>query len=588
MSGHLFAISIGPVQDFIAAARRTRDLWFGSYLLSELSRAVAKIVRKESDLLIFPTTQDTDDDKVAVANVVLAKLPVGADPKNLAKQSKKAVRERWKEFAWEAHKKISSAVVEDLWQSQVDDVIEFYAAWAPLNGEYKQARARVMRLLAGRKACRDFEQPKGDAEKRRRPKSSLDGRRETVLQKEISADVRAKLCLKGGEQLCAVALTKRLAGGTQRYPSVARIAADPWLRGVEKTGQSNSEVRQAFEALKAECDRLRFIHRLDDFDQYRVFPFEGTTVYESRYSDLADESGKDISDLHGLRNALHRLTKGKSDSGLGLGEPDPYLAVLVADGDRMGETISRIDEIENHRDLSARLAEFAGNVKRIVEDHCGVCVYAGGDDVLAVVPVDKALNCARKLHDDFQKRLEKFGGPTLSVGIAIGHFMEPLEDLRDYGQQAEKMAKRGTPGANGGLFGERNGLAVMIHPRGGVEFGIREQWGNGRNSLDQRLLELAQLFATKVLPGKLPYDLRQLAEQLRGWSAPAQAVQAEARLLLKRKQAQESAGTKLADRLNQCQTTQDLIRLAEEMLVSQWIASGLLQSRALTSAKRED
>jgi CRISPR-associated protein Cmr2 len=34
---YLMIIGIGPVQEFIASARRSRDLWFGSWLLSELS-----------------------------------------------------------------------------------------------------------------------------------------------------------------------------------------------------------------------------------------------------------------------------------------------------------------------------------------------------------------------------------------------------------------------------------------------------------------------------------------------------------------------------------------------------------------------
>lgn len=38
---YLLSISIGPVQDFIATARRSRDLWFGSWLLSELSNSKA-------------------------------------------------------------------------------------------------------------------------------------------------------------------------------------------------------------------------------------------------------------------------------------------------------------------------------------------------------------------------------------------------------------------------------------------------------------------------------------------------------------------------------------------------------------------
>ena len=39
---YLISIAIGPVQDFIASARRSRDLWFGSWLLSELSKTAAR------------------------------------------------------------------------------------------------------------------------------------------------------------------------------------------------------------------------------------------------------------------------------------------------------------------------------------------------------------------------------------------------------------------------------------------------------------------------------------------------------------------------------------------------------------------
>ena len=62
---HLLAISVGPVQEFIAAARRTRDLWFGSYLLSEISRAVAKAVENQGGRLIFPASSDPESQKTS-------------------------------------------------------------------------------------------------------------------------------------------------------------------------------------------------------------------------------------------------------------------------------------------------------------------------------------------------------------------------------------------------------------------------------------------------------------------------------------------------------------------------------------------
>jgi CRISPR-associated protein Cas10/Cmr2 subtype III-B len=56
MSQSLLKLQIGPVQDFIAQARSTRDLWSGSYLLSWLmARALRKIVDQcGEDSVIFP------------------------------------------------------------------------------------------------------------------------------------------------------------------------------------------------------------------------------------------------------------------------------------------------------------------------------------------------------------------------------------------------------------------------------------------------------------------------------------------------------------------------------------------------------
>lgn len=52
----LFALSVGPVQGFIAAARSTSDLWAGSHLLSRLSWETMKVVceRLGPDAILFP------------------------------------------------------------------------------------------------------------------------------------------------------------------------------------------------------------------------------------------------------------------------------------------------------------------------------------------------------------------------------------------------------------------------------------------------------------------------------------------------------------------------------------------------------
>jgi len=49
--------SLGPVQEFIAAARRTQDLWMGSWILSYLSWKAIESLADEfgPDVIVFPS-----------------------------------------------------------------------------------------------------------------------------------------------------------------------------------------------------------------------------------------------------------------------------------------------------------------------------------------------------------------------------------------------------------------------------------------------------------------------------------------------------------------------------------------------------
>ncbi len=478
---HLLAISVGPVQEFIVAARRTRDLWFGSYLLSEISREVAKAVENQGGCLIFPASTDAEN----VANVILAELGSG-DPKEVAEQAKEAAQKRWLKFAVDARSEASGVIRTDIWNDQVQDVIEFYAAWVPRSDNYQLDRARVMRLLAGRKNCRDFLAARGHAGV---PKSSLDGKRESVLKPptDWTTRFRSRLRIRDGEQLDVVGLVKRVAGGTQPYPSVARVAADPWVRG------NHARLTEVLSACRQLGDQVIRPLNTTTHPQFAAFPFEGTAVFTSRHHELEEETEVATDRLRQLRDALARLA-----------QPEPYLAVLIADGDKMGEAISRLDSPQKHREFSQALAGFADEARRIANAHNGVLVYAGGDDVLAFVPVDKCLDCARKLHDKFAEQLKVYGSPTLSVGLAIGHFMENLEDLLEYGRAAEKAAKQP----------DRDGLAVHLHKRGGSPIRVRAKWTENP-SPDERLIHYARLMLAEAIPSKLPYELRTLADPLR-------------------------------------------------------------------------
>ncbi len=54
MAKQYFHFTIGPVQGFVAQARRTRDFWSGSFLLSWLSGVAMVAVQKQGGEIKFP------------------------------------------------------------------------------------------------------------------------------------------------------------------------------------------------------------------------------------------------------------------------------------------------------------------------------------------------------------------------------------------------------------------------------------------------------------------------------------------------------------------------------------------------------
>jgi CRISPR-associated protein Cmr2 len=99
---YLLALSIGPIQEFIAAARRTRDLWCGSHMLSEISRAAAKAVQSAGGELIFPASESIGRSHEGIANIILAELPGGKEVKDIAEKAKQAAKQKWSQFAQDA------------------------------------------------------------------------------------------------------------------------------------------------------------------------------------------------------------------------------------------------------------------------------------------------------------------------------------------------------------------------------------------------------------------------------------------------------------------------------------------------------
>ena len=80
--------------------------------------------------------------------------------------------------------------------------------------------------------------------------------------------------------------------------------------------------------------------------------------------------------------------------------------------------------------ISEALSAFTKDVPRIVRYHDGVTIYAGGDDVLAMLPMPDAINCALALSWKYEKCFKDVvPEATISAGLVFSHYHIPLSTV---------------------------------------------------------------------------------------------------------------------------------------------------------------
>lgn len=505
---YLLIWSIGPVQDFIKTARKARDLWFGSWLLGELSRAAALACSEEDGLenLIFPAPNSIDELKNSNYDVPNRIVAVVSKPKDSAQKMSGAARARLNSLAALVMKEIErhagAAFRRDIAMAQINDLLEFAWVYVPLNDDYAACRERGERLMAARKTQRSFAPPPwADAY----PKSSLDGAREVVLDpQKLNPLQRLALSLKPNEGLSGVDFLKRVGsritkgqrGG--RIDSTTHIAARSYLELL-------TDRPKAAEELQDYLDKLPAGVLANNRAQSPMAPglpmYDGGLLFPSRVTD--DETLNDAEAQH-REDALRRLLVTWRET-TGRKAPSPYYAVLMADGDKLGAHINTLDTAEQQRALGRKLTTFAGQAREVVKKYGGQIVYAGGDDVLSLLPVFSVFAAADKLRKVFFQTMDH--GPTLSAGICIGHHTSPLQNILEGAREAERYAKD---------VQGRNAWAIKQDKRSGAPLMVGGKWNSSESHPDcaADMLGLVDLYASRSLPRGLPYDLREAERRL--------------------------------------------------------------------------
>jgi len=520
-----FHFTLGPVQGFVAQARRTRDFWAGSFLLSWLSAVAMKAVIKQQGEIIFPKVSDDYLDwlenkgkKAApqqgcVPNRFkggLAKVPKDFNPELVTE----SVQQAWVALAeqiWQQDLRHCNSETRDIWDRQVNNFWEI--SWALSDDKNDSS------LLDRRKNWRNYLPPEEAGVKC----MMMDGWQELsgiatpnakgldlFWQDVIKQDGSGiKTDLRPHEYLCAIAFIKRrfahcfadlktdmpngwtLHGWDVRssVPSVAYIAAAPWLAKVleiaplkeledfhkearllteNKYSESDSKLKCIVDVIKQQPDKLLF-WKLKSLDG-NVF-FDAALENKNIYSDPSD-SNKINPQAARVKDALKALRKSVKEEKL---EPvSPFYAVLMMDGDSLGkhmsDTTMQAGGITKQEQISTGLEQFTAGVQAKVEKHSGFLIYAGGDDVLALLPLEQALNCANELRTHYLECFSAYPdiNTTLSGAIEYAHIKMPLgKVLGDAHHLLDDIAKNETG---------RDAIAVRVWKPGGQHLQWAMPW----------------------------------------------------------------------------------------------------------------
>lgn len=171
-----------------------------------------------------------------------------------------------------------------------------------------------------------------------------------------------------------------------------------------------------------------------------------------------------------------------------------YYAVVQADGDNMGNMLKGISLHKDIEAFSGNLLDYAKCAADMVGEFGGMTIYAGGDDLLFLAPVENTdgktvFDLCKELNKMFIEKLrnvktEAENNISLSFGISIQHNKFPLyEALNKARWLLENVAKEKTKKAMAIEIQKHSGQTVGIRlPLDGFEF-LKEKYGAVKDKL---------------------------------------------------------------------------------------------------------
>ncbi len=628
----LMVFNIAPIQDFIGRARKLRDYWAGSIILSWLAFEGIKAVIFElgADHILYPSLHgqpliddllcawqmdglaDKQSNSHGVAsfpNKFVCLVPVGME-NEIAERIQQAIQDKWLalgqatlarveklvgpdeyitrqftrqmgtywEYSWAATpllvKQNKTAIAELLPEEGITTLFAFVEDTDKLLAEkninsgsgqgplYGASHRLAQTMLAAGKSYRTEQREKepgikcdmfGEFEALRFAFKDGDDHNPPPTQdpfwQTLKEEWNPKSDFGRSERLCAIGLVKRLAYQVCRsmddhplkkmfknagnFPSTTEMALHDWHRQLERHAREDSKLAAELAEFSGNsaAQLAQWFHAINEPEQVQRGGYEITDIDERQ----KQSAGKIFLKHHKVKD-VHK-----------------YYALLMMDGDRMGslvngETLGARWKSVLHPELAARMAgRFEEKYKKFWQKHFGETrqispavhaavsealgdfsllsapeiiekkykgrlIYAGGDDVCAIMPVSTVLAAAREIAESYGRgfvfmdekgritfpdgswspqpgKLAMYLGKgeniSISAGIMIAHHKKPLVRVIDRAHQLLDKAKK---------EGGRNSFCLELDKRSGGGRLFMAGWNDliGRETILDHFMKTAE------------------------------------------------------------------------------------------------
>ncbi len=363
----LLAITINPVQSYIAESRKLMDLKNSSKIISDIMKMFREKIGEE---LIYPNIDK--DKEVDYSNTLILKVE--------------------KIKTQEEMNKLKNEIFEKIGNPNLSEVFNCFWVFEEIkDNNYNDAYKNLMRKFKSIKNTYEFEQKLEDEKEEGNHKCSLCGKRNTVKIED-----RIKENLNSDEELCEFCLFKRnyKKEDKDHIESVDDISIKQWkinnkisfeipsmlynMNKIEKTIES-------IDKYKEDVTNLRLANKLNDVRQ------------EFEYNKNNDFNTSEALTLKCKLIKVMDRVKELYDSKKEIKAPTYQYAFYQFDIDNLGkwmagEFFQGKDNLkEKQQELSKLLINFAVKLKLVLKEKLREnvsVIYLGGDDFLGVMPIE--------------------------------------------------------------------------------------------------------------------------------------------------------------------------------------------------------